>query len=234
MSFTRHEVVHLIKMVRKHYFLYDICHKDYKNLALKAETWEIIAKEFQRDVAEVKLKWKTIKDGYLKFRKQKEGEIPGRPICNYVWTEHLSFLDWHKVNRRARNTRRSSFIHFKPDSSPEPSSVTSISQSDERETKRQKRSVDEDNTESNMIKLIKVLSERQEEYDDVDHLFKSYSKTFKKLSVQQQAHIKVEMAKLFANAELVLASKAQQILPEVSSNEHLSHDIYDDASIKIE
>lgn len=46
------------------------------------------------------------------------------------------------------------------------------------------------------------LQNKRTKTDAVDHLFMSYSETFKKFSVCTQAKIKVEMAKLFADAEV--------------------------------
>ncbi|XP_011193534.2 uncharacterized protein Adf1_9 [Zeugodacus cucurbitae] len=38
--------------------------------------------------------------------------------------------------------------------------------------------------------------------DAIDHLFSSYAQTFRALPLRQQVHIKIEMAKLFATAEI--------------------------------
>lgn len=39
------DVGRLIDCVREHEFLYDICHREYKNFGLKAATWEMFARE---------------------------------------------------------------------------------------------------------------------------------------------------------------------------------------------
>ncbi|XP_063385486.1 transcription factor Adf-1-like [Cydia fagiglandana] len=47
-----------------------------------------------------------------------------------------------------------------------------------------------------------LRNKKKREWDSVDHLFMSYAKTFKKLSLRKQGKIKVELAKMFAEAEL--------------------------------
>lgn len=47
-----------------------------------------------------------------------------------------------------------------------------------------------------------LKNKKKREWDGDDHLFMSYAKSFKTLSVRNKAKIKVELAKLFADAEL--------------------------------
>lgn len=61
-------------------------------------------------------------------------------------------------------------------------------------------SIPEDRTD--VLDYLQNKSSDNQEYDDVDYLFMSYAKTFKKLSLRNQAKLKVGLAKLFAEAEL--------------------------------
>ncbi|XP_072400986.1 uncharacterized protein [Diabrotica undecimpunctata] len=54
-------------------------------------------------------------------------------------------------------------------------------------------------------KVIEYLNNKQKNRQDgIDFLFLSYADTFKKLSPRPQIHLKLKLAKLFANAELQL------------------------------
>ncbi|XP_050509819.1 uncharacterized protein LOC114328031 [Diabrotica virgifera virgifera] len=59
--------------------------------------------------------------------------------------------------------------------------------------------------EEDINKIIEYLdSKKKNQQDGIDFLFLSYAETFKKLSPRSQIHLKLKLAKLFANAELQL------------------------------
>jgi hypothetical protein len=87
----------------------------------------------------------------------------------------------------------------------QPSTSKSLPSSSPRTTKR-KIDSDADNTE----KVLDYLrNKKKKEWDSVDHLFMSYAKSFKQLSVRKQGKIKVELAKLFADAEIAEVEELQ-------------------------
>lgn len=51
-------------------------------------------------------------------------------------------------------------------------------------------------------KIVEAENKRRAEYDAVDLLFMSYAATFRRLSLRKQAELKVNLTKLFADAEL--------------------------------
>lgn len=57
----------------------------------------------------------------------------------------------------------------------------------------------------------KKPKKEKENYDATDHLFLSYSETFKTFTPRQQALLKVELAKLFSNAELNALQNAENL-----------------------
>lgn len=60
--------------------------------------------------------------------------------------------------------------------------------------------------------MIKSYLEKKKlRHDDVDYLFLSYAQTFKKLSQQKQAMLKVDLAKLFSEAELSEISSTEYV-----------------------
>lgn len=160
----------------------------------------------------VKLKWKTVRDGYIKFKKQqKEGK---KKVINYIWSSQLKFLDEYQVSRKGKNTNMSltSALELSEDESETPSqsyspaSILIPSPSDSgpfrsSQSPRRKRKTQDPEKNLSYLKSKKIKKE-VENYDATDHLFLSYSQTFKTFSLRQQALLKVELAKLFSNAEL--------------------------------
>ncbi|GLG98645.1 Transcription factor Adf-1 [Gryllus bimaculatus] len=59
----------LIELVRNHSHLYDMRHDDYKDVVKKAESWKAIAETLNQTSEAVKLKWKNLRDSYIKYLK---------------------------------------------------------------------------------------------------------------------------------------------------------------------
>ncbi|KAF9408090.1 hypothetical protein HW555_012112 [Spodoptera exigua] len=161
-------------------------------------------------------KWKTVRDSYIKHRKLLKRKTGKKPI-EYIWASHLSFLEKHQVNRRSfyqqindRNSyspQPATLKSSKPQEKPQkplreelssimatPPPLVPLSSKDENPFKFQ--AVKEVRTS------IDTKTQRLSEMDATDLLFLSYSSTFKTLSGRQQALMKIQLAKLFANAEL--------------------------------
>lgn len=206
------DVERLIEYVKSHVFLYDLGHKDYKNTTRKAGVWENIAVQLNENSETVKLKWKTVRDGYIKYRKQvKAGN---KKVINYIWSSQLKFLDDYQVSRKKKTSKSSlaNALELSEDESETPSqsyspeSILIPSPSDsgpfrkESSTRRRKK---EQVKNGGHVKTKKMKVERETaNYDATDHLFLSYSETFKTFLPRQKALLKVELAKLFSKAEL--------------------------------
>ncbi|CAH0397029.1 unnamed protein product [Chilo suppressalis] len=251
------DIEEFIECVKKYPILYNTRHKEYKNLAKKADVWEIVASEMGESSEVLRTKWKGLKDGYTKYKKQNQGEggtFSSKTFINWRWGPNLTFLD-DFVREKPPNTtnnRRDSATDISILSQDDSVSHSPVSESSHHQTIPVTlilESMDDDTLEYDqcisldpiistptppkVVKLAprpshkvsgssqspavstkqdddveKILSFLRSKHNDikkcdaVDDLFKSYAKTFRNFSVQTQTVLKVEMAKLFANAEL--------------------------------
>ncbi|CAD0204354.1 unnamed protein product [Chrysodeixis includens] len=177
------DVQALIECVQKHEYLYNIYHKEYKNIPLKNATWEQIANLLNESVDACKFKWKTVRDGYMKHKKQSQGSF--KKANEYIWGSNLAFLDNFTTTRplvlqkRNTDTSQSSSPYYILSQSPQPTA---------------NREEEENHTNETKYNLA--------HFDSIDYLFLSYAETFKTFPVRKQCILKLELAKLFANAEL--------------------------------
>ncbi|XP_047032919.1 uncharacterized protein LOC124639542 [Helicoverpa zea] len=199
------DVVQLIKLVKKHEFLYNQNHPSYRNTDLKNSTWELIGREMNECREACRLKWKTVRDGYIKYKKL--SQMKNSKVSNYVWSTQLKFLDNYSYRIKGMSKSMSeqsegsqtAAQEVSPVQSPSPPplvplrSVPSTEANSPMQTDEELQSVIERN--SSQLEKFKQI-------DSTDLLFLSYSGTFKKFSARQQALMKIELAKLFANAEL--------------------------------
>ncbi|XP_075983344.1 transcription factor Adf-1-like [Anticarsia gemmatalis] len=239
------DVERLIQCVKSHAYLYDLGHKDYKNTSRKAAVWEEIADELNENSETVKLKWKTVRDGYIKFKKQQKEGTSKKAVSNYIWSAQLKFLDNHQVSRKSKTPNAIALAldgvadngavdnaivdnsvidntvvalqlsgdESTPSQSYSPTSILIPSPSDsgpfrnEHPPRRKRRIVKDDSDKT----LSYLKNKKAKSYDATDHLFLSYSETFKTFSLRQQALLKVELAKLFSNAELNALQNAENL-----------------------
>lgn len=181
----------------------------------------------------MKLKWKTIRDGYIKYKKQvKDSAFNGKKINDYIWRSQLVFLDSHNVTRnsKANQNNQKALTQLQTEDSPgeaawhspKPEAHTSQEsqspsdmnyQNESRLTKRK--------AEDDVDKILNYLvNKKEKKYDAVDYLFMSYAETFKTFSSRTQTDMKLELANLFLNAELkefANAESAQRLTAEAQS-----------------
>ncbi|KAG8250863.1 hypothetical protein J6590_093226 [Homalodisca vitripennis] len=60
-------IEHLLEVVYTYPVLYDLNHKDYKNIRKKDKIWEDIGKTLNTSGDEMKKKWKNMRDCYMKY-----------------------------------------------------------------------------------------------------------------------------------------------------------------------
>lgn len=168
-----------------------------------------------------RLKWKTVRDSYIKYKRQLKNS-DGTKEIDYIWRGNLKFLDNHNVNRRSfrDNVRKQKpeaelrvpdeFIHGIPSSPPPLAPLGSFTMAE----------VSTASLQPNQDLRINVLDPNPKgmAMDATDLLFLSYSASFKKFPARQQTFMKLELAKLFANAEL-----HQLDDPELYTAEAMTH-----------
>ncbi|XP_050353827.1 uncharacterized protein LOC126775781 [Nymphalis io] len=230
----------LIEIVRRHAFLFDMDHEQYKNASLKLATWETIGRELNHSGEVVRNKWKTIRDGYTKYKKQlKKSTGSSKKNVTYTWASQLSFLDNFNEPRPScsnvllkaiKRSPRSQTPSLDSDHSqdipptssssqalpPESSATTSTASTARISSLKNKRSLenDDDETESQFLN-----AKKKKELDVIDNLFLSYADTFKKFPAREQAVVKLELAKLFANTELQLLNNGVTFKSERSATD---------------
>lgn len=168
-------------------------------------------------------KWKTIRDGYIKYKKQlKQSEDSGKKVIEYIWSAQLSFLDGYNVNRRtnthltyAQQPQVQLFEESNESAVSSHSPTPNQWEAEDEPPSKRKRTIEQGDVEQilNFISSVKTKSN-----DAVDHLFMSYAETFKKFSPRRQAEMKIELAKLFSIAELNELQNADDSQPGSSTS----------------
>uniref|UniRef100_A0A6P7FTJ0 Uncharacterized protein LOC114333941 n=1 Tax=Diabrotica virgifera virgifera TaxID=50390 RepID=A0A6P7FTJ0_DIAVI len=210
----------------------------------------------------VKTKWKTLRDGYNKYKKHvKQNTASGKISHPYIWSSQLSFLDDMNATTsnntssenkplqcsreatpslESNDSRDINFVELPsfnlpveetslqsfnlPQEEKSPSEVdiavsTSQVRIESNQPKSKKRPLQGD-----VDKVIDYLHDRKKKKQDgIDLLFLSYAETFRKLSPRHQVHIKLELAKLFADAELECLEETVDIKPSFTALSSPSH-----------
>ncbi|XP_047997823.1 uncharacterized protein LOC125235329 [Leguminivora glycinivorella] len=226
----------IIECVRKHNCLWEPKNRHYKNAVMKARLWQEIGEELNENCEVIKKKWKSMRDGYMKYKKQIKGTTgSGRKMISFVWAAQLSFLDdsispRNTTSNIPESTRITTNTIVNSPISPATTHATESTDTD-RESPTPGTSTDPDvpmrrfpelsnhpieetptiRTSNKKIKdtdvnemIVEFLNNKTKKttHDGIDHLFLSYAQTFKKLSQRKQAMLKVDLAKLFSDAEL--------------------------------
>ncbi|KAL4710305.1 hypothetical protein ACJJTC_011121 [Scirpophaga incertulas] len=154
--------------------------------------------------------WRALREGYMRYKRALKHHNNWQP---YYWSKYLAFLDEGNIlpTRSLGNDTSSSgtwnSFYYSPETLIEISNSSEIQVTDSlvlvpdmssRNTEIGRTS----RTMSTMGKYDKHKRREMSHFDSVDYLFLSYANTFKRMPMTQQVHLKVEMAKLFANAEL--------------------------------
>ncbi|CAB3249214.1 unnamed protein product [Arctia plantaginis] len=183
----------------------------------------------QRAGDTIKKKWKSMRDGYIKYKKQLKGTTRSeRKSISFMWSAQLSFLD-SGINPRGTASNVSgdhpteisensdmpataTFVEHESLESSNPISTFRLSSNEPIETPRRVKKKTREPDEPDVDNMIKsYLEKKKTRHDDVDYLFLSYAQTFKKLSQRKQAMLKVGLAKLFSEAEISEMSSTEYV-----------------------
>ncbi|XP_075159970.1 uncharacterized protein LOC142233071 [Haematobia irritans] len=77
-----------IAMVKKHQMLYDPGHEEFRNVSKKEQIWESIGQHFDLSAAELKRRWKALRDTYSKYVKRLSTESAPK---EWIWARHMKF-----------------------------------------------------------------------------------------------------------------------------------------------
>ncbi|KAI8437229.1 hypothetical protein MSG28_010550 [Choristoneura fumiferana] len=178
----------------------------------------------------IKRKWKSMRDAYMKYKKQIKGTTgSGRKTINFMWAAQLSFLDSSISPRETESNiygeNGTPIMTDSDTSTPSPSTPSTPSTSSTNtnpdtdvttqplsprsprpfEPSATSRPANKKTAEADVDSIIIDFINKKKEkprYDGIDYLFLSYAQTFKKLTTHKQAMLKVDLARLFSEAEL--------------------------------
>ncbi|KAL1516119.1 hypothetical protein ABEB36_000040 [Hypothenemus hampei] len=214
----------LIEIVKRYPILYDLSHGDYKNVRKKDKVWEKIGAEINESGDEVKKKWKNLRDSYirnLKSNKTKTGQA-AKVGKKWQWSDQMEmfrpFLSFSKTSSNISgivdNNSESLFSeHSLADTEtsdtscetgekrPVTSSSSEVTVSDISLAKKKKTKHEETSSVNTLINYFQ--NKKKNEGDETDMLFAAYARTIKKFSKKRQVTVKIKIAQIVMNEELL-------------------------------
>jgi len=162
----------------------------------------------------VKQKWKNLRDSYIKYKRFLKGTM-GQATKKYEkWPQshHLEFLDYTLTPRPTTSNVSDSQISetplqeagtLPPNQDAEGSCTLSPASLEmpPPPTKKQKKKQSTEDVDK-LIGYVESKNKNKNQLDSIDYLFLSYAETFKQFPPRRQAVLKIELAKLFARAEI--------------------------------
>ncbi|XP_017467326.1 PREDICTED: transcription factor Adf-1-like [Rhagoletis zephyria] len=92
----------LIEQIKQNDCLFNLSHREYKNVHKKMEIWESVAQSLNLSADACRKRWKGLRDTYKK-RKRSEllasGSGAPNPVKRWKYMEMLSFLDNYTDSR---------------------------------------------------------------------------------------------------------------------------------------
>ncbi|KAL1490223.1 hypothetical protein ABEB36_012953 [Hypothenemus hampei] len=220
----------LIEIVKRYPILYDLSHGDYKNVRKKDKVWEKIGAEINESGDEVKKKWKNLRDSYirnLKSNKTKTDQA-AKVSKKWQWSDQMEmfrpFLSFSKTSSNISDTvdnnseslfsehsladTETTFSTETSDTScetgekrPVTSSSSEVTVSDISSAKKKKTKSEETSSVNTLINYFQ--NKKKNEGDETDMLFAAYARTIKKISKKRQVTVKMKIAQIVMNEELL-------------------------------
>lgn len=187
----------------------------------------------------MRIKWKSLRDNYVRYKKEMENSTNpnSKRYKRCQWTTRMQFLDKTLALRESTSNISSSTsdkqVLQKPPlkkKKPSPEEILPSTSSaptfgiqlldvlpSEPMPNQVSSKINKCNHRSNRVdKILDYLQNKStQNYDSVDHLFLSYAETFKKFSERNQVELKLQLAKLFADAELIEIEERSQSSTQV-------------------
>uniref|UniRef100_A0A8C4R687 Transcription factor Adf-1 n=1 Tax=Eptatretus burgeri TaxID=7764 RepID=A0A8C4R687_EPTBU len=100
----------LIRAVRPHPILYEVKHKDYRNVEKKGNTWTSISNKLNIPVKDARRTWKNLRDVYARRNKtlMKECHYSTKKLRPWKYAATMSFLDKYNHQPNAHCNLQSS------------------------------------------------------------------------------------------------------------------------------
>ncbi|CAG9795238.1 unnamed protein product [Diatraea saccharalis] len=178
----------------------------------------------------VKEKWKNLRDTYKKHKKSTDttSKLAVKKLKNWVWASHMQFLDGYINMKTIEGTPLNSTLEINLEtilntqsniqastSMLTTNTLSAIGLKDtniNHNTEVQQQNIDRNRrkriNKDPSDKIIDYLRSKTSKKDDTnkldrtDYLFLNYADTFKRLTPRRQVLLKLELAKLFTDAEL--------------------------------
>lgn len=93
MSWMREFDELLIQSIQKYPYIYNVTLKEFKNENIKADAWQAVALEVGMNEGACQRRWRTLRDGYTRYRKSLISRSCSGNKCRESIYESMSFLD---------------------------------------------------------------------------------------------------------------------------------------------
>ncbi|KAK9738959.1 Alcohol dehydrogenase transcription factor Myb/SANT-like [Popillia japonica] len=226
------DVALLLELIQQHPFLYDKAKKDFKDVHKKNNAWTEIATTLDCDADEVKTRWRTLRERFVKEDKIHEGNnTSGQSqedmLLKWEWYDSMAFLRVHIKPRKTwessvaartneADTITTSVVQFteEPDcevdqllnstpSTSSPNMYTTMAETPTQSRKR-KRHTDLSTIDEQILNVLKEMDTNKQTVEDEDDIFcKSLACELRKVSGSKE--------KQKRKAELYLIEKSERL-----------------------
>ncbi|XP_013178335.1 PREDICTED: uncharacterized protein LOC106125607 [Papilio xuthus] len=213
-----------INIIRSFPEIYAVGQSDYKNMYKKEIAWKKIKEEMGMDIKRLKVKWRNLRDTYIKHKNCRRSGIKGpNTLYNWVWANEMAFVEPYikfRSRKVAANTSADctdSDVNVISDEENEQNETENV-QSPEPEMEeikkrplKKRRHESEGDTIDNIMTNIntEINVERnapettvEVPCDRIDMEFLGYANTVKRLSLRNQALIKFQISKIITRHQL--------------------------------
>ncbi|XP_014361405.2 transcription factor Adf-1 isoform X1 [Papilio machaon] len=225
-----------INLIRSYPEIYAVGQSDYKNMYKKEIAWKKIKEKIGMDAKKLKIKWRNLRDTYIKHKNCRRSGIKGpNTLYNWVWANEMAFVEPY-IKLRPKNIAQNNSINCTD------SDVNVIS--DEENEQKETQNVESSEPETEEIDRGPVKRRRHESDEDTDDIvsnintdrntqetvvnvpcdrtdmeFLGYANTVKKLSLRSQALIKFQITKILTRYQIQELSSKKYTLSNASCNE---------------
>ncbi|KAL3269802.1 hypothetical protein HHI36_008861 [Cryptolaemus montrouzieri] len=175
-----------------------------------------------------KTELKNLRDFYMKFKKGSEGETgQAKKYCKWPWSRHMSFIAGTFLYRQHIDNIPE-YIQMRCPSSvgtslspvvntnETPSSSQMLPPAPPKKKSKSQSALEDSDVGDKLIKKNENPHENQ--IDRIDHSFPSYAATFKTFRPNTQAMLKLKLATLFAETEILEIQEHEVSLTSFSSS----------------
>ncbi|KAH9509147.1 hypothetical protein Btru_049208 [Bulinus truncatus] len=244
-KFTDTEFKWLIETIKTYPILFDKIHPEHNSFKKKNKIYEEIGLHFNESGDEIKRQWMNIMNSYKKFLKLNKitTDQAIKTSTEWQWSDEMEFLQpfvsFSETSLNVRSLTKGIQDGNSPDrpfdeTQIEPASsqtyevyVEAAPTKHDVSSNRKRKKNDCNKTPVESVVHYFENPHKKDAGDKTDLLFSSYAETLKTFTLERQAVVKLKMAELFAEHELLHlkeTSSAQMIFdPSLRPNVNVTH-----------